>query len=100
MLLSLLTGPTLVLLIVIPLFVLAALRKTAQLARRRGGGPRGVGATATEELHALIYPSKRVQLEQRRIELVLRDDEQDGAPKRTGVDLDAGTIRIAGRGTR
>ncbi|MFB7675093.1 DUF6191 domain-containing protein [Kitasatospora purpeofusca] len=43
-------------------------------------GERGTGATATEELHALLYPSKRVQLEQRRIELVLRDDENDGAP--------------------
>ncbi|MEU3755041.1 DUF6191 domain-containing protein [Streptomyces olivoreticuli] len=45
-------------------------------------------------MHALIYPGKCVQLEQRRIELVLRDDEQDGAPKRTGVDLDSGTVRI------
>ncbi|MFE7120647.1 DUF6191 domain-containing protein [Streptomyces sp. NPDC057654] len=98
--LSLLTGPALALLIVIPLFLLAALRKGVQLARRRGGpgpayGARGVGATATEELHALIYPSKRVQLVQRRIELVLRDDEQEGAPKRTGVDLTAGTARIS-----
>jgi hypothetical protein len=56
-----------------------------------------VGATATEELHALIYPGKRVQLEQRRIELVLRDDEHDGAPGKTGIDLDAGTASIARR---
>ncbi|MGK5727949.1 DUF6191 domain-containing protein [Streptomyces sp. URMC 124] len=105
--LSLLTGPALVLVIVVPLFLLAAGRKSVQLAQSRGWlpgrfgdrphGGRGVGATATEELHALIYPSKRVQLEQRRIELVLRDDEQDGAPRRTGVDLDAGTARISGR---
>ncbi|MFI9722474.1 DUF6191 domain-containing protein [Streptomyces sp. NPDC052396] len=95
---SLLTGPGLALLIVIPLFVLAALRKGVQLARHRGAQPvRGLGATATEELHALIYPSKRVQLEQRRIELVLRDDEQDGAPRRTGIDLDSGTARIGRR---
>lgn len=104
---SLLTGPAVALLIVIPLFLLAALRKCAQLAQDRGWlpgrlagtrfGSRGVGATATEELHALIYPSKRVQLEQRRIELVLRDDEEDGAPPRTGVDLDAGTVRIEQR---
>ncbi|MFF5125631.1 DUF6191 domain-containing protein [Streptomyces syringium] len=102
--LSLLTGPALVLLIVVPLFLLAAFRKSAQLAQQRGWlpgrfndrtfGTRGVGATATEELHALIYPSKRVQLEQRRIELVLRDDEQDGAPRKTGIDLDGGTVRI------
>ncbi|MEV0276455.1 DUF6191 domain-containing protein [Streptomyces sp. NPDC050610] len=97
--LSLLTGPALALLIVIPLFLLAAVRKGVRLARRPGRaghayGSRGVGATATEELHALIYPSKRVQLVQRRIELVLRDDERDGAPERTGIDLAAGTARI------
>ncbi|MGW1373545.1 DUF6191 domain-containing protein [Streptomyces sp. NPDC002446] len=107
---SLLTGPSLVLLIVVPLFLLAALRMSAQAARRLGWlgwlptrrhntafGARGVGATATEELHALIYPSKRVQLEQRRIELILRDDEQDGAPKKTGIDLDSGIARLEKR---
>ncbi|MFE4398262.1 MULTISPECIES: DUF6191 domain-containing protein [Streptomycetaceae] len=64
-------------------------------------GGRGAGATATEELHALLYPSKRVQLEQRRVELVLRDDEHDGAPKRTGIDLAGGRAvirRVAGTG--
>ncbi|MFD8595728.1 DUF6191 domain-containing protein [Kitasatospora sp. NPDC059646] len=64
----------------------------------RGSGPagaaRGVGAQAGEELHALLYAGKRLQLEQRRIELVLRDDEHDGAPPRTGIDLAAGTARI------
>lgn len=55
---------------------------------------RGLGAVATEELHALIYPSKRTQLEQRRVELVLRDDEESGAPPRSGIDLDAGTATI------
>ncbi|MGC0419554.1 DUF6191 domain-containing protein [Embleya sp. AB8] len=92
----LLTGPALALLIVVPLFVLAALRTIGQRVggRRAGVGERGLGATGVEELHALLYPGKRVQLEQRRVELVLRDDEQDGAPKRTGIDLDAGTARI------
>ncbi|WP_341865467.1 DUF6191 domain-containing protein [Kitasatospora cheerisanensis] len=45
-------------------------------------------------MHALLYAGKRVQLEQRRIELVLRDDEHDGAPPRTGIDLAAGTARL------
>ncbi|MBZ6475446.1 DUF6191 domain-containing protein [Streptomyces griseocarneus] len=95
------------LIVVVPLFVLAALRKVVQRAQGRGWlpgrfqerayGSRGVGATATEELHALIYPSKRVQLEQRRIELVLRDDEQEGAPRKAGIDLDAGTARLRRR---
>ncbi|MFI6986500.1 DUF6191 domain-containing protein [Embleya sp. NPDC050154] len=67
----------------------------ARLRRRDGRGERAVGATATEELHALLYPTKRVQLEQRRIELVLRDDEHDCAPPRTTVDLAAGTATFA-----
>ncbi|MEU1782238.1 DUF6191 domain-containing protein [Streptomyces abikoensis] len=97
-----------VLIVVIPLFVLAAVQYVVRQARRRGWlpgrsrererGSRGMGATATEELHALIYPSKRAQLEQRRIELVLRDDEQDGAPRRTGIDLDAGVARLERHG--
>ncbi|MFF7995381.1 DUF6191 domain-containing protein [Kitasatospora xanthocidica] len=51
----------------------------------------------------MLYPSKRVQLEQRRVELVLRDDEHDGAPKRTGIDLAGGRAvipRVATDGRR
>ncbi|MFD5464304.1 DUF6191 domain-containing protein [Kitasatospora sp. NPDC127059] len=65
--------------------------------RTAAPGERDAGTTATEELHALLYPSKRVQLEQRRIELVLRDDEHDGAPKRTGIDLAGGRAVIRRR---
>lgn len=102
--LRLLTGPAPALLIVIPLFVLAALRSVVRSAQHRGllpgrmegpePGRRGLGATATEELHALLYPSKRVQLQQRKVELVLREDEHNGAPKRSGIDLAAGIARI------
>ncbi|WP_189274881.1 DUF6191 domain-containing protein [Kitasatospora griseola] len=76
----------------------AARRATARWAGRTETGC-GVGAQAGEELHALLYAGKRVQLEQRRIELVLRDDEHDGAPPRTGIDLAAGTARIRRPGT-
>ncbi|MFF7591357.1 DUF6191 domain-containing protein [Kitasatospora purpeofusca] len=71
-----------------PVWVLQRLRRRDDL------GERGAGATATEELHALLYAGKRVQLEQRRIELVLRDGENDGAPPRAGIDLDAGTATV------
>ncbi|MFJ8209618.1 DUF6191 domain-containing protein [Streptomyces sp. NPDC096033] len=104
---SLLTSPLVVLIVVVPLFLLAAAQHLVRRAQRKGrlpgrprgreAGSRGAGATATEELHALIYPSKRAQLDQRRIELVLRDDEQDGAPRRTGIDLDAGVARLRRR---
>ncbi|MER7585093.1 DUF6191 domain-containing protein [Kitasatospora sp. NPDC097691] len=77
------------------LFFLGAVVRRIR-ARPGTGAPEGrsAGATATEELHALLYPSKRAQLEQRRIELVLRDDEHDGAPKRTGIDLAGGRAVI------
>ncbi|MEV7023247.1 DUF6191 domain-containing protein [Kitasatospora sp. NPDC093558] len=78
--------------LVILFFLGAVVRKLR--ARPADGSTRGTGATATEELHALLYPGKRVQLEQRRVELVLRDDEHDGAPRRTGIDLAGGRAVI------
>ncbi|MER7708501.1 DUF6191 domain-containing protein [Kitasatospora sp. NPDC097605] len=66
----------------------------------RGAGGRGAGAAATEELHALLYPGKRAQLEQRRVELVLREDGNGGAPGRTGIDLTGGRAVIRGHGAR
>ncbi|MFI1379538.1 DUF6191 domain-containing protein [Embleya sp. NPDC020886] len=65
--------------------------------RGRTDGPqatRGMRATGTEDLQALFSPGKRLELEQRRVELVLRDEDQDGAPKRPDVDLDRGVVRI------
>ncbi|MEU9115411.1 DUF6191 domain-containing protein [Streptomyces sp. NPDC048483] len=38
-----------------------------------------------------------MQVEQRRVEMVLRDDAQDGAPPRTGLGLDAGTAVVPQR---
>ncbi|MQS15326.1 hypothetical protein F7Q99_24420 [Streptomyces kaniharaensis] len=78
--------------LVVVFFLGAAVRRLR--ARPAAGPARGTGATATEELHALLYPSKRVQLEQRRVELVLRDDERDGAPRHTGIDLAGGRAVI------
>lgn len=88
--------------VVMTLFVLAAVRAVLRRARERRQPPgplseprkRGLGATGTEELQALFYPGKRIELEQRRIELVLRDDEHDGAPPNRGIDLDGGTATI------
>ncbi|MFF2747517.1 DUF6191 domain-containing protein [Kitasatospora sp. NPDC058048] len=64
--------------------------------RPRSGGL-GLGATATEELHAFFNANKRVQIEQRRTQLVVRDDDHAGAPPRTGVDLAGGTAVVRQR---
>ncbi|MEU8547906.1 DUF6191 domain-containing protein [Streptomyces roseoverticillatus] len=75
-------------------------RLRRRLAARTPHGGVGLGATVTEELHAFLNANKRVTMEQRQTELVLRDDTQDGAPPRMGVDLDAGTAVVRRRGPK
>ncbi|WP_405004004.1 DUF6191 domain-containing protein [Kitasatospora purpeofusca] len=68
---------------------------------RRNGGPEvgsgssgGFGMSVFEELHALFHAGKRVQIEQRQAQLVLRDDDHATAPPGHGIDLDAGTAVV------
>lgn len=59
-----------------------------------------VSATGFEQLHATFSPGKQSELKERRSALLLRDDEEDGAPPhRSTVDLDSGlaVIRLPGR---
>ncbi|MFF4852931.1 DUF6191 domain-containing protein [Streptomyces sp. NPDC001194] len=54
-----------------------------------------VSATGFEQLHAGFSPGKQNELKERQSALVLRDDEEDGAPPhRTTVDLAAGTAVV------
>ncbi|MFF1837904.1 DUF6191 domain-containing protein [Streptomyces sp. NPDC058231] len=68
----------------------------------RNGARRGqVSATGFEQLHATFSPGKQSELKERRSALLLRDDEEDGAPpNRSTVDLDGGhaVIRLAATG--
>jgi hypothetical protein len=68
--------------------------------RRRQARERRKASAWIEEFHALYYSSKRHELEQRGVEMVLRDDEHDGAPPRTGIDLDRGKATIHRRPRR
>ncbi|TNC27416.1 DUF6191 domain-containing protein [Amycolatopsis alkalitolerans] len=79
--------------LVVGLFVLALLESAgARLNwlpwRRRS--TRSAAGLANEELFSFLYGTKRVELEQRDIELVLPQREEDGAPPRSSVDLEAG----------
>jgi hypothetical protein len=60
--------------------------------RRRTG--RSLSNTVFDEFTAVVNGSKTVELEQRRVELLRRDDESDGAPPRSSVDLTNGTAFI------
>ncbi|MEU0280710.1 DUF6191 domain-containing protein [Streptomyces sp. NPDC088147] len=54
-----------------------------------------ISATGFEQLHASFSPGKQNELKERQSALLLRDDEEDGAPPhRTTVDLDGGTAVI------
>lgn len=55
---------------------------------------RPLSAPGLDELHAILYATKRHELDQRRTSLVLRDDEHDGAPPHTQVDLTRGTATV------
>lgn len=61
---------------------------------RRGDGQRVASVTATEEIEAILGGTKHHDLEQRQVQLMLVDDEADGAPPRTHVDLDAGKFVV------
>ncbi|MDV9192652.1 DUF6191 domain-containing protein [Streptomyces sp. SR27] len=72
-----------------------------QLLRMTGRGKRTgqVSSTGFEQLHATFSQGKQNELKERQSSLVLRDDEEDGAPpNRSTVDLTGGraVIRLGG----
>ncbi|MFF8280885.1 DUF6191 domain-containing protein [Streptomyces lateritius] len=60
--------------------------------RRRTG--RSLSNIAFDEFTAVVNGNKTVELEQRRVELLRRDGESDGAPPRSSIDLTNGTAFI------
>jgi Family of unknown function (DUF6191) len=62
----------------------------------RNGARQGqISATGFEQLHASLSPGKQNELKERQSSLVMRDDEEDGAPpSRTTVDLDGRTAVV------
>ncbi len=62
---------------------------------RNGARTGQVSATGFEQLHGSLSPGKQHELKERESSLVLRDDEDDGAPPHRGpIDLDGGAAVI------
>src|SRR5207248_609723 len=87
--------------LVILLVVVAGIDRAGRSANRRLRLPwrteesgRPLAASGIEEMHAILYAAKRHELDQRRTSLMLRDEEADGAPPHSTVDLDRGTAVI------
>ncbi|WP_314172106.1 DUF6191 domain-containing protein [Streptomyces winkii] len=54
-----------------------------------------ISAVGFEQLHANFSAGKQNELKERQSALLLRDDEEDGAPpNRTTVDLEGGTATV------
>ncbi|WP_327354543.1 DUF6191 domain-containing protein [Streptomyces sp. NBC_01304] len=62
---------------------------------RNGARVGQVSATGFEQLHGALSPGKQHELKERQSALIMRDDEEDGAPPhRRAVDLDGGTAVV------
>lgn len=84
------TLPGLVIVLVVIAFGDQLLRATGR-GRRQGQ----VSATGFEQLHATFSQGKQNELKERQSSLVMRDDEEDGAPPHhSTVDLRSGTAVI------
>jgi hypothetical protein len=59
--------------------------------RRKRPGPM-LSATYLNEVTALFYGTKRMELDHRNSWSMMRDEDAQGAPPRLGVDLDRGFV--------
>ncbi|MCX5207297.1 DUF6191 domain-containing protein [Streptomyces sp. NBC_00237] len=94
----LLTLPGLVIALTLVAFVdqmLLRMGRAGVLPWRASGSQGQISATGFEQLHASFSPGKQNELKERQSSLVMRDDEEDGAPPhRTTVDLRGGTAVV------
>ena len=84
------TLPALVLL----LFALGMIELAA--AKRKPGSKHGsaMSSTGFDILQEALYPSKKHEIEQRDHEALMAEEDAEGAPPRTRIDLDRGTAHI------
>ncbi|MEU6351257.1 DUF6191 domain-containing protein [Streptomyces sp. NPDC047072] len=91
------TLPGLVVLLTVLAFVdqfLLRAGRAGVLPWRNAGRQGQVSATGFEQLHAALSPGKQHELKERQSSLVMRDDEEDGAPPHSTVDLTSGKAVI------
>ena len=75
------------------LLVVVAVFELWREKRRRRTGKR-LSATYVDEVTAMFYGTKRMELNHRDSAEMLREEDADGAPPRFGVDLDRGTVVV------
>jgi hypothetical protein len=63
-------------------------------ARHRARRGTAMSSTGFDVLQEALYPTKKFQIEQRDHEALMAEDDAEGAPPRTRIDLDGGTAHI------
>ena len=79
------------------LVTVALVEHVASRMRRRSplhSRHRPMVSASLDVFSAALLPGKTVELEQRRVQQMLRDEEGDGAPPRSHVDLRRGIARL------
>jgi hypothetical protein len=61
--------------------------------RNRTGMP--VSATALDVFGSALEPSRHNELDQRHVEAMIREDDEEGAPPRAKVDLNSGVVYLS-----
>jgi Family of unknown function (DUF6191) len=77
--------------LVVLLFALAVMERVWRRVRRTRDSAGPLSTVALDEFTAFLYGGKRVELDQRASQSLMREEEQDGAPPNR-VDLDAGVV--------
>jgi hypothetical protein len=77
---------------VLLLMAVAAFELAPRKRRRRSGTP--VSATYVNEVTALFYGSKRMELDHRDSQSLMREEDAQGAPPTMGVDLGRGVVHL------
>lgn len=63
-------------------------------AKKRGQRGSAMSSTGFDILQEALYPSKKHEIEQRDHEALMSEEDAEGAPPRTRIDLDKGTAHI------
>jgi hypothetical protein len=77
---------------VLLLMALAAFELAPRKRRKRAGTP--LSATTFNEITAFLYGTKRMELDHRDTQSLMREEDAQGAPPRMGVDLERGVVHL------
>ena len=77
---------------VLLLMAVAVFELAPRKRRKRSGAP--LSATYINEVTAMFYGSKRMELDHRDSQSLMRDEDAQGAPPTMGVDLERGIVHL------